>query len=157
MSAVYCDKNLEEWINIKFCVQIGNTARETVAILTLAYGEYAMKKSSVSNSIGGSREGKKKCSQFKTMFVCFFDFKEIIHYEFNAQRQTVYQQCHLEEVTRLWESFRGKDPNSGLTSGFSTMTIPLRMMREFLAKKSITKMDHPPPHLALCNFGSFQT
>jgi hypothetical protein len=41
------DKNLEQSINIKFCVKIGKSASETLAILTLAYGEYTMKKSSV--------------------------------------------------------------------------------------------------------------
>ena len=41
------DKNLEQRINIKFCVNIGKSASETLAILTVAYGEYAMKKWSV--------------------------------------------------------------------------------------------------------------
>jgi hypothetical protein len=41
------DKNLEQWINIKFCVQVGKSASETLALFTVAYGEYAMKKSSV--------------------------------------------------------------------------------------------------------------
>ena len=41
------DKNLEQRINIKFCVKIGKSASETLAPLTVAYGEYAMKKSSV--------------------------------------------------------------------------------------------------------------
>jgi hypothetical protein len=40
------DKNLEQRIKIKFCVKIGKIASETLAQLTLAYGEYAMKKSS---------------------------------------------------------------------------------------------------------------
>jgi hypothetical protein len=40
------DKNLEESISIKFCVKIGKSASETLALLTVAY-EYAMKKSSV--------------------------------------------------------------------------------------------------------------
>jgi hypothetical protein len=31
------DKNLEQWINIKFCVKIGNSASEILALLTLAY------------------------------------------------------------------------------------------------------------------------
>jgi hypothetical protein len=53
--------------------------------------------------------------------------------------------------------FGGKDPDTGLISGFSTMTTPLRMMREFLAKNSVTKMDHPPysPDLTPCNFWLF--
>jgi len=38
------DKNLEPRINIKFCVKIGKSASETLALLTVAYGEYAVKK-----------------------------------------------------------------------------------------------------------------
>jgi len=41
------DKNLEQRINIKFCVKIGKSVNEMLALLTVAYGEYAMKKSSV--------------------------------------------------------------------------------------------------------------
>jgi len=41
------DQNLEQRINIKFCVKIGKSASEKVALLTVAYGEYAMEKSSV--------------------------------------------------------------------------------------------------------------
>jgi hypothetical protein len=32
---------------MKCCVKIGKSASETLALLTLAYGEYALKKSSV--------------------------------------------------------------------------------------------------------------
>jgi hypothetical protein len=42
-------------------VKIGRSANETLALLTLAYGEYAMKKSSVLYGIGGSRVGEKMC------------------------------------------------------------------------------------------------
>jgi hypothetical protein len=41
------DKNLEQQINIKFRVKIGKSSSETLALLTVAYGEYAMKKSRV--------------------------------------------------------------------------------------------------------------
>jgi hypothetical protein len=41
------DKNLQQRINIKFCVKTGKRASETLALLTVAYGEYTMKKSSV--------------------------------------------------------------------------------------------------------------
>ena len=41
------DNNLEQRVNITFCVNIGTSATETLALLTVAYGEYAMKKSSV--------------------------------------------------------------------------------------------------------------
>jgi histone-lysine N-methyltransferase SETMAR len=41
------DKNLEQRINIKFCVKIGNSASETLALLTVAHGEYTKQKLSV--------------------------------------------------------------------------------------------------------------
>jgi hypothetical protein len=52
------DKNLEQWINIKFCVTIGKSASETLVLLTLAYGEYAMKKSSVIDWHRQFKEGR---------------------------------------------------------------------------------------------------
>jgi hypothetical protein len=41
------DKNLEQRMNTKFCVKISKSASETLALLTVANDEYAMKKSSV--------------------------------------------------------------------------------------------------------------
>ena len=52
------DKNPEQWINIKFCVKIGKSASETLALLTVAYGEYAMKKSSVFEWYRQFKEGR---------------------------------------------------------------------------------------------------
>jgi hypothetical protein len=51
------DKNLEQRINIKFCVKIGKSASETLALLTVAYVEHAMKKSSVSEWHRQFKEG----------------------------------------------------------------------------------------------------
>jgi len=72
-------------------------------------------------------------SQVKTMLVCFFDHMGMVHYEVTAQGQTVNQQHYLEVLTRLQESVRRKNPDSGLISGFSTMTMPLRMMHSEFA------------------------
>jgi hypothetical protein len=52
---------LKQRINIKFCVKIGKSVSKTLALLIVAYGEYAMKKSSVLNSTGCSRKGEKMC------------------------------------------------------------------------------------------------
>jgi hypothetical protein len=41
------DENLEQRKIIKFCARIGKRASETLALLTLGYGEYAVKKSSL--------------------------------------------------------------------------------------------------------------
>jgi hypothetical protein len=54
------DKNLDQWIHVKFCVKIGKRASETLALLTLDYGEYTTK-NLFSNGIGGSGKGKKMC------------------------------------------------------------------------------------------------
>jgi hypothetical protein len=43
-------------------------------------------------------------------------------------KRMVNQQCYLEVLTKLQESFQKKDPNSSLTSGFSTITVLLRVM-----------------------------
>jgi hypothetical protein len=38
------DKNLLQRINIKFCVKIGKSSSETLALLTVAYGKCTMNK-----------------------------------------------------------------------------------------------------------------
>ena len=52
------DKNLEQQINIKFCVKIGKSASETLAPLTAAYGEYTMKTLSVFERHMWFKEGR---------------------------------------------------------------------------------------------------
>jgi hypothetical protein len=52
------DKNLEQRINMRFCVKIGKSASETLVPLTLAYGEYTMNKSSVSECLRWFKEGQ---------------------------------------------------------------------------------------------------
>ena len=98
----------------------------------------------------GSKEAKK--------IACFFDQNGIVHYEFISQGQTVNQQCYLEVLIRLRESVRRKSPglwpdNLILQHDNAPAHDALRF-REFLAKNSITKMDHPPysPDLAPCDF-----
>jgi len=52
------DKNLEQHINIKFCAKIGKSGTETLTLLTVAYGEYTMKKLSVSEWYRQFKEGR---------------------------------------------------------------------------------------------------
>ena len=42
-------------------MKIGKSASEMLALLTVAYGEYTMRKSSVFNGTGRSRKGEKMC------------------------------------------------------------------------------------------------
>jgi histone-lysine N-methyltransferase SETMAR len=90
------------------------------------------------------------------------DHKGIVHYEFIVQGQTVTQQCYLEVVTRLQESVRRRRPDlwpeKWILHLDNAPAHDALRVHEFLAKKSITKMEHPPysPDLALCDFWLFR-
>ena len=100
-------------------------------------------------------------SQVKITLVCFFDHKGIVHYEFNAQGQMVNQQCYLEVLTRLRESVRRKRPglwpDKWILHHDNAPAHDALRVREFLAKNSITKMDHLPysSDLVPCDFWLF--
>jgi hypothetical protein len=70
----------------------------------------------------------------------------------------VNQQCYLEMLTRLRESVRRKRPelwpDKWILHHDNAHAHDALRVREFLAKKSITKMDHPPD-LAPCDFWLF--
>jgi len=110
----------------------------------------------------GQKKARMSRSQVKTMLVCFFDHKRIVHYEFIAQGQTVNQQCYLEVLTRLRECVRRKRPglwpDKWILHHDNAPAHEALRVREYLAKNSITKMDHPPytPDLVPCDFGLFQ-
>lgn len=44
------EMTLEQWINIKFCVEIGRSVSEMLALLKMAYCEHAMKKLNIFSS-----------------------------------------------------------------------------------------------------------
>jgi histone-lysine N-methyltransferase SETMAR len=100
-------------------------------------------------------------SQVKALLVCFFDHKRIVRYEFVAQGQMVNQQCYFELLTRLREFVRRKRPviwpDRWILHHDSAPAHDALRVREFMAKNSITKMDHPPysPDLTPCEFWLF--
>ena len=49
-------------------------------------------------------------SNVKTMLICFFDIKGLVHFEFVPQGQTVNQQFYLEVLKRLRDAVRRKRP-----------------------------------------------
>jgi hypothetical protein len=76
--------------------------------------------------------------------------------------QTVNQQCYLEVLTRLRGSVLRKRPElwhaKWILHHDNAPAHDALRVREFLAKKSITKIDHPScsPDLAPCGFWLFQ-
>jgi hypothetical protein len=93
--------------------------------------------------------------------VCFFDHKGIAQYEFIAKGQAVNQQSYLEVLTRLrecvWRKRPGPWPDKWILHDDDVPAHDVLRVHEFLAKNSITKMDHPPytPDLVPCDFWLF--
>jgi hypothetical protein len=89
------DKILNQRKNIKFCVKFGKSATETLALLTVGYGEYAMKKSSVFER--HRRPKKARMSHSSRSCLCVSSIiRGIVHNEFIARGQTMNQQCYLK-------------------------------------------------------------
>jgi transposase len=86
---------------------------------------------------------------------------KIVLFEFLEQGRTVNQHCYLETLARLREAVRRRRPELWpdawiLHHGNAIVHYALAV-REFLAKKSIMKLDYPPysPDLAPCDFWLF--
>jgi hypothetical protein len=86
---------------------------------------------------------------------------KIVHFEFLEQGRTVNQHCYLEILARLREAVRRKRPelwpDTWILHHDNAPAHDVLALREFLAKKSIMKLDHPSysPDLAPCDFCLF--
>lgn len=108
----------------------------------------------------------KKCrmvkSYIKTMLICFFDIRGIVHSEFVPPGQTVNQHYYLQVLKRLRESIRKKRTNLWLSGDwfFHHDNAPAHTalsVKQFLTKNGMTPIDHPPysPDLAPSDFFLF--
>jgi histone-lysine N-methyltransferase SETMAR len=82
----------------------------------------------------------------------------IVEFEFLEQGQTVNHHYYLELLTRLFIMRRPELwPDTWILHHDNASAHDTLAVQEFLAKKSILKLDHPPysPDLALCNFWLF--
>jgi hypothetical protein len=80
--------------------------------------------------------------------VCFFDIRGIVHYEFVPTAQTVNQVYYLEVMEKLREKVRHKRPelfgnNSRILHHDNAPAHTALYVREFLATKQITVLEHP--------------
>lgn len=108
----------------------------------------------------------KKCRQvksnIKTMLICFFDAKGVVHSEFVPPGQTVNQTFYLEVLRRLRNSVRQKRPDLWQTGDwfFHHDNAPAHTaisVTQFLAKNCMVLLPHAPysPDLAPCDFFLF--
>jgi hypothetical protein len=79
--------------------------------------------------------------QVKILLICFFDHKDIVHFEFLEQGRTVNQYCYLEILARLHEAVHRRRPelrpDAWILHHDSAPAHDALAFWEFLAKKSI--------------------
>jgi len=90
----------------------------------------------------------------KTVLITFFDIKGIVHFEFIPQGQTVGQAYYMEILELLLET--ELLPSDWILHHNKAPALPLSL-KQFLAKKWITEMEHPfhSPDMSLNNFWLF--
>jgi hypothetical protein len=97
------------------------------------------------NGIGASRKGEKICKMTQEVGT---QKRKIQMQMWTEYEQTVNQQCYLEVLTSLWGIVRRKRselwPDKWILHHDNSPAYDALRFREFLANKSITKMDHPP-------------
>jgi histone-lysine N-methyltransferase SETMAR len=98
-------------------------------------------------------------SKIKTMLICFFDIKGIIHIESVPEGTTVNQTFYVEMLKRLIDAVRRKRgelwrARSLILHHDNVLAHSSLRVSQFLAGKGISAMDHPPysPDLALADF-----
>ena len=88
------------------------------------------------------------------MLLTFFDIRGTVHYEFVRTGQTVNQGYYLEILAKLCEKVRLKRPelfanNSWILHHDNAPAHTALSVREFLATKQITVLEHPAYSLDL--------
>ena len=101
-------------------------------------------------------------SNIKSMLICFFDQKGIVHREFVLPGHTVNAAFYVEVLAHLRENMRRKRPdqwrnNTWLLHHDNAPAHAALLTRWFLTDNNMTLVPHPPysPDLAACNFFLF--
>ena len=98
-------------------------------------------------------------SKIKVMLITFFDQKGIVHHEFAPEGETVNQHFYQQVLIRLHNRVRCRrrelwSDKSWLLHHDNAPAHKAISVRQFLVKKQITALDHPPyfPDIAPCDF-----
>jgi histone-lysine N-methyltransferase SETMAR len=99
-------------------------------------------------------------SRVKTMIIVFFDSRGIVHKEFVPPGQTVNHGFYKEVLERLrkWaQRVRRDNADDWVLQHDNAPAHTALSIREFLAKKNIPVLPHPPysPDLTPCDFHLF--
>ncbi len=113
--------------------------------------------------VGGERPTKARMSKskLKAMLLIFFDIQGVVHREYLPEGQTVTGQFYVGVLERLRARIVRVRPelakNGWILHHDNAPAHSSLIIREFLAKKNIPTMPHPPysPDLAPCDFFLF--
>jgi hypothetical protein len=100
-------------------------------------------------------------SQIKTTIITVFDIKGSVHFKLTSQGKTVNQAYYVELLKQLCEAVHRKRPelwpNDWILHHDNASPHKALSIKQFLAQKLITKMEHPPysPDIALNDFWLF--
>jgi len=109
-----------------------------------------------------SKKAHMQKSKLNTMLICFFEQEGIVHREFVPPGMTVNADFYCDVIRRLHENVRRKRPqkwqNQKLIIHHDNALVHRSFkVSQFLAKKSMTVVPHPPysPDLVPCDFFLF--
>jgi hypothetical protein len=127
----------------------------------LAYGEYVVKKLSVSDGHRRFKEGQEDAQDDPRSGQPKMQRTDANVERMNLGAITLEIRCYLKMLTRLWESIWRKRlelwPDKWILYHDNTPAHDVLTVCKFLTKKSITKMDQPrySTDSAPCNFWLF--
>ena len=152
---------LKHWLHVSFFWIIQRYLTGSLLAIKLIFNITQKQNSRVYSGKKISLSWKKPHSHFKRIFVHFFDHKRIVYYKFLALGQTVNQSVSLKVLKELQEIVSRKRskhrPDKWIINHDSVPAHDPWGIHKFLAKKSITKMNHPlySPDLAPSGLGLF--
>lgn len=125
----------------------------------------ATKRQSAEWKSADSPKGKKlrlQKSKVKTMLICFYDSKGIIHHEFVPEGHTVNAQFYLGVLERLLKRIRRVRPEYSTPGSWFLLhdNAPAHravLVAEYLATKQVCVLNHPPysPDMSPCDYFLF--
>jgi histone-lysine N-methyltransferase SETMAR len=107
------------------------------------------------------KKARQSKSKFKAMLIVFFDIKGVLLEEWVPDGATVNQHYYKQVLETLRERVRRKRPqlweNGFILHQDNAPSHSALSVKQFLAEKSITVLEHPPysPDLAPCDFFLF--
>jgi hypothetical protein len=110
------------------------------------------------NIISKTKKSMQESFEFKSMLIVFFDIQSIVMPDWVLSGQTVNRQYYIEIFMKLCERMRRKWPelwkNAWILHQDNVPAHNSLSVKQFLANKNITVLDHPPysPDLAPRDF-----